>query len=271
MKIRSRSPSVTVTSVRTAELRWACLLVVEVLDRELLSPARSRARRGCRSGSRSACRGRQSGAGSGASRSPTVSMSSAFVSALRRLVADDAGQLGAQVDRGHSLDPDEQRVALLTPVVDDDVDLGTGRRTCASTCSTKVVGGIGPAHQGTISPPPDEQPLEHVDRDWPRSSPTTAKSPSTTPRLSPARHGPAIVIASLTAIVTAPCRVCPAADGHVHHVVVEAARRVVDGERGQPLHLGAGRDHRRADALVAWRPARRPRRRRPCPRRWAAR
>ncbi len=60
-------------------------------------------------------------------------------------------------------------------------------------------------------PPPSSRSTTPVAAASVRSSVIRVKSPSTTPSASPIRQRPAIVQASFTAIVTAPCRVCPAA------------------------------------------------------------
>ena len=104
-----------------------------------------------------------------------------------------------------------------------------------------------------------------------RSSPTTAKSPSMTPRTSPGSHGPAIVIARRAATVTAPWRAWRAVRGHVQDVLVEGAAGLVHGDRGQALDLRDARDDRDADLSAPRRCGRRSRRPGPSRGRWAAR
>ena len=146
--------------------------------------------------------------------------------------------------RGRSLDPDEQRVARLAAVV-----ARTARRRAGSgagaplTAVDEAVVGARAAHERDQLAAGAEQPVDDLDGDRARSVPTTAKSPSTTPRTSPGWQRPAWSIASRAAIVTAPCRRRAGRGGHRDDVVVERRARVVHGERGEALDLRAGRDH----------------------------
>ena len=64
------------------------------------------------------------------------------------------------------------------------------------------------------------------------------------------RHGPAVVIASRAATVTAPWRAPRAAAVICTTSRVERATGLVHGERGDALHLGPGRDHDDVDAQL---------------------
>ena len=118
-----------------------------------------------------------------------------------------------------------------------------------------------------------EQPLEHAGRHLEQvvRRPRT-KSPSITPRTSPGSQGPAIVIACSRRDGHGAGAGVPGRGGHLHDVLLERAPGLVHGEGGQPLHLGVGGDHRDPDpARSRGRCGQRPRRRRWCRGRWAAR
>ena len=93
-----------------------------------------------------------------------------------------------------------------------------------------------------------QQPVEHVGGHVEQVVADDARSrPRPAPRTSPGEQGPALVIASLGGDRdrTVPRVAC--GGGHRHHVGLDRAARLVHRQRGDALHLGAGRHHDHLD------------------------
>ena len=152
---------------------------------------------------------------------------------------------GLQSLHGH-----QQRVAVLPPVVHHDVDMGVAVGDVLLAVLRPGRRASAPLTRVTSSPPPPSSRSRTSVATAARSLPTTAKSPAIDAEhvagLARAGHRDRLPGRDGDRAVAG----VAGGRGHLEHVGVEAAGRLVDGERGEALDLRLGRDHRHPDVVV---------------------